>query len=389
MNIKVPYDKLGNVSDYEFVSFILDRGKHTIHRVDFINNGKEFQKFFNYEQQFITVPDDVYNECDSVIFFPFVRKTKNWGTKVIMWKNGEFSKFNGGYEYIRNIDKSPDMEKIDQWIKKGKLIKPSKKLVGTKNLIYFTLFGNKDYVKLLRMLIGTFAKHNYKNFDLLFITDSSTKEEIEKIEELKHHNLFFHLSDTIVNPVDASMQKIKIYDWKHISQYKNILFLDVDILVIGNVGTIFNSKKAKPNLFYSATHNKDMSMHDLVYHNLVDYTKDQKDNLVKKSITAFNAGQFFFKNTSSMKAHFENVDDFVDKWNGRYFFEQSFLNYYFNLLEMSNTSTFDDKFKFVSINENQTSNVFDKNTVFVHFMGNATNAEAKIEFIKNNYSMYI
>jgi hypothetical protein len=90
-----------------------------------------------------------------------------------------------------------------------------------------------------------------------------------------------------------------------------------------------------------------------------------------------------------MKAHFKNIDDFVDKWNGRYFFEQSFLNYYFNLLEMSNTSTFDDKFKFVSINENQTSNVFDKNTVFVHFMGNATNAEAKIEFIKNNYSMYI
>jgi len=389
MNIRIPYEKLDDVKSCEFISFILDKDRETIFRLDFTNDGNDFKKLFNYEQEFVSVPDEVYEKCDSVIFFPYIRKTKSWGTKVIMWKDGDFMKFNGGFEFVRNSDKLPNENKAHDCIERGKSIKNVNKTTGEKNLIYFTVFGNKDYVKLLEMLVRTIGKQSYKKFEILFITDSNTLKLIKKIEELKKYQTYFHVVAGISNPVDASMQKLKIYEWLYVNKYKNILFLDADILVLGDLKQIFESKKAKSNVFYSATHNKDTSLHKTVYHCLIDYTDAELKNFEKNKITAFNAGQFFFKNTSSMRKHFDTINNFISTWDGRYFFEQSFLNYYFNILNMSDTKTFDKQFQFVSINENQTNIKFDKDAVFAHFMGNATNGEGKLNFMIKHYGEYI
>lgn len=388
MNIRVPYEKLGDINSYAFVAFILDKQHGTIYRQDLMNNEKNI-KFFKYQQDFINVPDHMYEECDSVIFFPYSKKTNNWGTKVVMWKNEEFIKMNGGFEYVRNAEKSPDMSKIEAWLLFGNNIKNTNKTIGKKNLIYFTLFGNNEYILLQKALLKSLKSQKYQNFDLLFITDADTEKSIQKIEELKHYKAYYHIIDKIKDPVDASMQKLKIYEWGNISQYKNILFLDSDIIVIGDMAKIFESKSVKNNIFYSAIHNKNQSLHKTVYHSLIDYTESQLKNFSEKNITAFNAGQFFFRNTSAMKNHFKNINDFIYRWDGRYFFEQSFINYYFNLIEKADTVLFDGQFKFVSINENQTSNIFDENAVIVHFMGNACNGMGKLEFMKKHYLKYL
>jgi hypothetical protein len=384
MNIKVPYEKMGDIRSYAFVSLILDKKHQSVYRDDFVN-GKNV-KFFNREQLYVTVPDDVYEQCDSIIFFTFSKKTNSWTTKVIMWKNEDFVKFNSGYEYIRNAENIPDFKKIENWMYRAKTIRNTNKSIGKKNLIYFTLFGNNEYIFLQTELLKSLKANTYQNFDLLFITDSETKSSIRKIKELKDYNVYYHVVDGIDNPVDASMKKLKIYEWDNISNYKNILFLDSDMIVIGDVGEVFESDNLKNNVFYSATHNRNNSLHKTVYHCLIDYSEYQLQNFLDKDISAFNAGQFLFKNTSAMKSHFENINNFVTEWDGRYFFEQSFINYYFNLLEIADTKTFQNQFKFVSINENQTSNSFDKNAVFVHFMGNAGNGGGKLEFMKKHYS---
>jgi hypothetical protein len=51
----------------------------------------------------------------------------------------------------------------------------------------------------------------------------------------------------------------------------------------------------------------------------------------QKKLKPFNAGQFLFKNTLKMKKHFENIIWLTKAWGGYYFYEQSFLNYYFNV----------------------------------------------------------
>jgi hypothetical protein len=90
-----------------------------------------------------------------------------------------------------------------------------------------------------------------------------------------------------------------------------------------------------------------------------------------------------------MQDHFKNINEFIKTWDGRYFFEQSFINYYFNLLEMADTRTFIEEFQFISINENECDKIFGPNSVFVHFMGNACNGIGKIDFVKKYYGQYV
>ena len=382
MNIRIPYEKLGDLSEYNFVSFILDKKKEAVFRQDFL---KEVDSdFFNYKREFVTVSDEVYEKCDSVIFFPYMTKKNDWGPQILMWKNQEFSKVNGGYEFLRNTSAQPDLNKIKHWFDVARAVKLSKKSIGEKNLIYFTIFHNKEYILLLNMLLGTLAKQPFKNFELLFITDKAMHDEIKRLNVIKRFKCNYKLIDGICDAVDASMQKLKIFEWEKINEYKNILFLDADILVVGGLNHIFNNRKIKNNIFYGATHNHAHHLHKTIYHSLIDYTEDELKMLKDKNISALNAGQFFFRNTSTMREHFKNINEFIKIWDGRYFFEQSFINYYFNLLQIADTNTLKNEFQFVSINENECEKTF-KDAVFVHFMGNACNGDGKMEFIKKHY----
>lgn len=387
MNIRIPYEKLGDLSDYNFVSFILDKKKESVFRHDFMKDIDS--DFFNYKKEFVTVSDEVYEKCDSVIFFPFIAKKNDWGPQILMWKNEEFSKVNGGYEFLRNTSAQPDLNKIKHWFDVARAVKLSKKSIGEKNLIYFTIFHNKEYILLLNMLLGTLAKQSFKNFELLFITDQHMCEEIQRLDVIKQFKCNYNLIDRVDSAIDASMQKLKIFEWKKINDYKNILFLDADILVVGNLNHIFNNKKIKNNIFYGATHNHDQHLHKTIYHSLIDYTEKELKRFFDKKISAINAGQFFFRNTRTMQEHFKNINEFIKIWDGRYFFEQSFINYYFNLLEIADTKIFKNEFQFVSINEHEHDKTFESGSVFVHFMGNACNGEGKIEFIKKYYNTFI
>jgi len=387
MNIRIPYEKLGDISQYNFVSFILDLKKETIFRYDFVKGIND--DFFNFQKEYITVEDSLYEKCDSVVFFPYSSEKNYWGSKILMWKNSEFIKMNGGYEFVRNSNPNPDLNKIKTWIDMGRSIPASKKSIGKKNLIYFTLFHNEEYLILLNFLLGTLLKQNFKNFELLFITDRAMYEKLKSIDLLKKFVWNYTLVNGVTNSVDSSMQKLKIFEWENVNQYKNILFLDLDILVVGDLSKLFNNKKIKNDVFYGATHNHDQYLHTTVYHSLIDYTKDELKNFTEKKISGINAGQFFIRNTKTMQKHFENINNFIKVWDGRYFFEQSFINYYFNLLEIADTNTLKNEFQFVSINENECEKNFGSDTVFVHFMGNACNGEGKIGFIKKHYGKFL
>lgn len=186
------------------------------------------------------------------------------------------------------------------------------------------------------------------------------------------------------DPVEASMRKLKIYEYKNIDQYKNILFLDLDILVIGDLSKVFE-ERTLPNVFYVTTEKFSHDMHKLVFYRLVEYSKNELERFVKNDIFTFNAGQFFFKNTSTMKNHFLNLNKMVKNWEGEYFFEQGFLNCYFNVLALSNVFKFRDQFRFVGINQNETDKKFNPEAVFVHFMGSTADAADKLFFIKKYY----
>ena len=382
MNIKIPYNFIGKLDDKEFVSFILDKNQKPVHRMDI--NRKNNPNFFLKKMEFISVDDKLYEESDSVVFFPFLKNGKGWGNKVVLEiKNKKLSNTNGGLEYVRNQDELGDPELLKRWISDGLNIPITEKIRGNKNLIYFSVFG-KNYVELLKVLIAGLKSQSYKDFDLLFITDKPTKTLISKLKISNKFKVDYVVVDKIVDPVLASMQKMRIFEYKNINNYSKILFLDLDILVIGNLKEVFD-KKIYPNKFYSSVHRYNNESHNTSYNTIYEYSKTQLDKFDKLNIFPFNAGQFIFLNTSTMEKHINNIKDFVKIWNGKYFFEQSFMNTYFNTLQMSDVFKFKDEFNFVLINVNDKDYKTNPDSVFVHFIGSVSNAKEKLKFIKTNY----
>lgn len=381
MQIEIPYESIQNFKNLDFVSFILDKRETTLYRKDLTR--KTDPQFFKKKQKYITISDEMYNKADSVVFFPSYKNT-GWGNRLEMRKtNKKFKNTSDGLEYIKNKNKEGNLELLKDWIKRGLESTVDTTIVGEKNLVYFTIFG-KNYIHLLNFLLKGLLNQKFKDFEILFITDRSTKKLLEKNQLAKKFKVNYHTVKSVEDGVDASIQKIKVFDYKNINQYGKILFLDLDILVVGDLSKIFN-QPASPNILYSAIHKFSQELHKTEYHTVSPYTQSQMIRFSEKNIFAFNAGQFFFFNTKTMQYHFTNIKEFIKIWDGKYFFEQSFMNTYFNVLQMSNVFKFMDHFNFISINSQQVNYVPTKETVFVHYMGSVTNAKSKVAFMKEHY----
>lgn len=139
------------------------------------------------------------------------------------------------------------------------------------------------------------------------------------------------------NPIGiiTSMRKVEIYNYEHISEYNNILYLDSDIIVVENISTIFD-KELNPNLLYVKTEEGECVRHNHHCFSLGLYTPNQLIELEKDNIKPFNCGHFMFKNTSLMREHFTNILCFIKVYKGPFFYEQSFMNHYFNSKKLTN-----------------------------------------------------
>ena len=102
--------------------------------------------------------------------------------------------------------------------------------------------------------------------------------------------------------------------------------------------------------------------------------------MAEKRQKPFNAGQFLFKNCWKMKNHFHKVKKLIKKWNGEYFFEQSFMNYYFCSNNLTNYNSLIDFISVININEIDEKKILEH--PLIHFSAPPINAERKINFIK-------
>jgi len=248
-------------------------------------------------------------------------------------------------------------------------------------LLYYSIFNTgKKYTELLRVSLESLAKYINLNLELLFITDVQTKHDIIEIVRELDIPYDFLLVEPPSCGIEASKFKTKIYNYSRINEYENILFLDADTIFVRHPQDLFNIAQ-KYEVLYTA-HNANLSIEmteSTLYHGLRFYTKDQVENIKNNKQMPFNAGQFMFKNSLYMKMHFENMLWLMDVYPGEYFFEQSFMNHYFNLNLMTDSSLFNKKFLLLMHISNQ---MYDKNNVdVVHFIGPALDLEAKIKHI--------
>jgi lipopolysaccharide biosynthesis glycosyltransferase len=224
--------------------------------------------------------------------------------------------------------------------------------IGKKNLIYFTVSKEESYIELLDLCLKSIVKYTPNiNFDILFITQQSFVDKIKTLPCLSKFNFDFHITDEPKDGVAASVQKLNIFYYKNINQYKKIMFLDCDILCLNPMNHLFNVEFDPKYLQVACNKNVtyDVWLQKSLFFNIDYMTKEQSDFIEAKKPVPFNAGQFYFCNTAAMSAHFKNVLWLIEVWPDYYFFEQSFMNHYFTLNELTKTNILNNICDFILI----------------------------------------
>ena len=75
----------------------------------------------------------------------------------------------------------------------------------------------------------------------------------------------------------------------------------------------------------------------------MDYEGDELVFLYENNVRVFNAGFFGFLNNEAMKQHFDNILEMVKNFKGEYYYEQSFMNKYFNLKNLTDLTVINDE----------------------------------------------
>jgi O-methyltransferase len=108
------------------------------------------------------------------------------------------------------------------------------------NLVYFCVFYNKDYFKLLDLLLMSLKFYSTTNsFDLLVLTSPEFKGSVQELSskfDLKIQTMTINLTTIF----QAACARLNIFSYENISKYQKILYLDTDIIIKGDLAQIFN-----------------------------------------------------------------------------------------------------------------------------------------------------
>lgn len=289
----------------------------------------------------------------------------------------------------RDYDSAPVLTELNNRFSKAN--KLSNVPLGNKNLVYFTLNYNLDYIFLFLYCLRSLAKFkNTSDYDMLIICPEQYEQIIKEVIaahniDMSCTNLYFHHVPVSTDGVEASMNKLKVYGWAEINNYGKVLFLDVDILFNRPVCDLFKLQLT-PGVLHATIHATHDHLHTTPYHRIKEYSQLEMHTFKYKGIYAFNAGQFMFMNSPRMLAHFYNIDWLSRAWPDNYFFEQSFMNHYFNTNLISDVQVLLSKFKFMSVHMGEQAlnapGVKIEEATAIHFAGEPCNATAKRKFIR-------
>lgn len=157
-------------------------------------------------------------------------QSSHLGTPDINWKGRIESIFPTESYIIENkINK-------DYYMKNDKLL--------NKNLIYYTIGNDEIYIEFLERSIKTLRTLGNYSGDILIISDDSCIKFVkEKFSDCK----ILHLKEDpageeqyISHKSLAAFNKLRIGEYEHISKYKNIIYLDLDMLIQNDINTLFD-----------------------------------------------------------------------------------------------------------------------------------------------------
>jgi alpha-N-acetylglucosamine transferase len=235
-----------------------------------------------------------------------------------------------------------------------------------KCLAYYTIGYQSKYIDILQLSIQSLRLHN-PYIDIRILCDEQFTKQVSEI--FPYAEIYSRPDSS--NPETASMQKLSIFH-EDISKYDTVIFIDSDIL-IGIPLLPLLAKIDNDNQLYVYAEKEDQSAHKLLYWSLCSYNNETLDFFAANNIRVFNAGLFAFKPSNTMKTHFTNVETMIHNHSGSYFYEQSFMNVYFNKNNLTNCSIWNnDNYIMFAKNDSNPQTI-------LHFSGSPGEGKYKLE----------
>lgn len=254
-----------------------------------------------------------------------------------------------------------------------------KKNISSKNLVYYTLGYNSKFIDLINLSIKTLRNRNL-NIDVCVLCDQSMLRVCKNVLPENVYCICYPDSST---PQEASMRKLRIFEILTSRTYEKVLFIDSDTIVDANLDSIF-SNIVSPDLLYVQTEKQDQESHREIFWSLKNYDSSTLNYFKENSILPFNAGCFGFINSNTMKQRFNDVLTLIKVHTGEYFYEQSFMNVYFNTQNITDRNV---------LNTNVYQLFPQKNTEYkgkiIHFTGGPGEPVAKLMNMNEYVNKYI
>ncbi len=245
------------------------------------------------------------------------------------------------------------------------------------HLFYYTVGYSEKYLDCLKLSIESLRKYN-KTSDIIVLVDESLAE---KAKEYAYDAKIIRCPNSNT-PEEASMRKLNIFDYD-IQKYDTVLFIDSDIIIHMDINSLVPLIHSSDKLYvfseagenYEEFKDTRINLHTAYYWSLRNYTQDNLNFLLKTDTKVFNAGLFAFKSSEKMKEHFNNVNTMIKNHTDSFFYEQSFMNVYFNLNQMTDRSLFTNYIMFPESDRDYAGNI-------IHFCGNIADGFSKYTRMK-------
>lgn len=189
-----------------------------------------------------------------------------------------------------------------------------------RNLTYMCVFYNKDYIKLLTLLFSSIRFYsNVTTSDFLVLTSKTFEPLIQDLA--KQVNIPIHtMTLDIITIFQAASARLSIFDYEHIQSYNKILYLDTDILVKGDLSTLFQLPLT------DKVYALESGFTDSINFGVQFFTPPVKT-------AGFNSGTLLFPNSPTIQSLFERIRLHITTHTNSgltppYALDQPFINYH-------------------------------------------------------------
>lgn len=191
------------------------------------------------------------------------------------------------------------------------------------NLVYACVFYNRDYMKLLELLLASMKIYSSTDtFDFLVLTSPGFEESLEELSS-KTGIQIKTMCIPLTTIFEAACARLRIFDYEFISRYDTILYLDTDILIKGDLAPLFSL--AKDKILYAIEEGTIASKNfgGLLF----------RPGAFDMKTAGINSGTLLFQNCLPVRDLFSrirgHIQGFTDKGEASpYALDQPFINYH-------------------------------------------------------------